>query len=500
MNNETMVAPATHAMDGLTQIHNQLREQYSETTNGITEPDTQSLMAYNGYYSLTGEGTPAGAFFTVDTNMVITNGGAPVYHISLIISLNGTQSNIFSFTRSSATFVKATATLTWPQSPSSEIFAPDINITFTRENNGSGVTATFTGSISLFGNPKFTGTGKTYNNIIPVTMYEGKYHEGTEKGSPLTMEIKEGYGLTYRDLFSTKEPTAVDSYIYNMNMYFFSFQRNKYMVKLIMGTSAAAGLVCNDLTAYNEHGAIPIPRSLQTILSTKNVEPNLNDKSEELMQYAGFYRISSTTPSAFAIHAFISIEGIYTVKSSGTEYKVEVGVSTDGKTSKVFTIDSTMTFDGSTLTIPAFNFNTEDLSITFDRTYVADGNHGSLVTISGNIGSTPFTGSTPLNPVPLSAFGGAEMKSMEGTETLSINNYKELTYQGVAITKLLYVPVMYIVAFDAEAADNIVMLSLGTDGGKGNTCIVTDKEATKQMNVVYAIPDGDSGQATPPQN
>lgn len=218
------------------------------------------------------------------------------------------------------------------------------------------------------------------------------------------------------------------------------------------------------------------------------------------MQYADFYRIKSTPITAFNTRAFISVEGIYTVKSSGTEYKVEIGVSTDGVTSKVFTVNSTMTFDGSTLIIPAFNLETEDLTIIFDRTYVADGNHGTLVNISGKIGDIPFTGSTPLNPVPLSAFGGAEMKAIDGSETLSIETDSQLTYQGVVVNELLYVPVMYIGAFDAEATGNTVVLSLGTDGGRGNTCIVTDKKAAHLMDVVYAIPDGHSGQATPPQN
>lgn len=130
MDTQTTVAPATHApMDGITQIHNQLRELYSETTNGITEPATQSLKAYNGYYALKGAGTAAGAFFTVDTNMIVTNDGLPVYHVSLIISLNGTQSHIFSFTGSSATFDEASDTFNWSQPKGSTVYAPDIDIT-----------------------------------------------------------------------------------------------------------------------------------------------------------------------------------------------------------------------------------------------------------------------------------------------------------------------------------------------------------------------------------
>lgn len=506
METTTTVAPATHSpLDGITQIHNQLRKQYSETTNGITEPGTQSLKAYNGYYSLKGEGTPAGSFFSVDTNMVITNGGDPVYHISLIICLNGKKSQIFNFTGTSATFDDSTATLKWTQPKGSQVYLPNINITFQRKNDGSGVSAIFTGSISLPGMPKFSGTGTTYNNIIPVTMYEGNYHDTKSTGSPLIMQIQPNYGLTYLDLLGNGNPTAVDSYIYNMNMYFFSFERKNalnetYLMKLIMGTSSGGGMVCNDLTQYDKSGAVPIPRNLQTILSTKNMAPELNEKSQELMQYAGFYRIKSTTEGALTSGAFISVEGIYTVKSGGTEYKIEVGVSLDGVTSKVYTIDANMTFDGTTLTIPPFNFNTGELTIVFDRTYVANGNYGTLVNISGTIGDIPFTGSTPLNPVPLTAFGGVEMKSPDGTESLSIESDSQITYQGVPVNELLYVPVMYIVAFDAEAPGNVVMLSLGTDGGRGNTCIVTDSKAVHLMNVVYAIPDGHSGQASPPMN
>lgn len=496
---ETTVASATHApLDGMTQIHNQLREKYSETTNGITEAATQSLMAYNGYYSL--EDTSAGAFFTVDTNMVITNGGQPVYHISLIISLNGKESGIFSFTGSSATFDEATATLKWTQQAGSTIVAPDLDITFKHVNDGSGVSASFTGTISLSGQSAFSGTGITYNNIIPVSMYEGNYHDTQASGNPLVMQIQPNFGLTYLNLLASGQPTAVDSYIYNMNMYFFSFQRDNFNIKLIMGTSAGGGLVSNDLTDYNKKGSSPVPRNLQTILTTKKMDPELNSKSKELMQYAGFYRIKSTTANALAAGAFLSVEGIYTVKSSGTEYKVEVGLSTDGVSSKVFTIDSTMTFDGTTLTIPAYNLHTEDITIIFDRSYVVNGNHGSLVSISGKIGDTPYTGSTPLNPVPLKAFSGVEMTSTDKTESLTIINDSQLIYQGLTIKELLYVPVMYIVAFDAEVPGNTVMLSLGTDGGKGNTCIITDAKAKHLMDVTVAIPDGHSGQAVPPVN
>ena len=507
MTTETLAAPATTAppagMEGMSQLHDQLREIYSETTNGVTDEHTQGLMAYNGYYQLTGEGAGTGAFFTVDTNMIITNGGAPVYHISLIISLNGTQSHIFQFTGSSASFDKETSTLTWKQPQGSTIYAPDINITFKRVNDGVSPLMSFTGSIILPGNPHFNGKGTSYNNIIPVTTYEGTYYDVKAAGSPKVMEILPDCGLKYLNLMESGEPTTVDSYIYNMNMYFFSFMRGDFNIKIIMGTSSGGGMVCNDFTTYNEKGATPLPRPLQTILKTTKMEPKLNARSEELMQYSGFYRIQSTTANALKPGAFVSIEGSYTIKPAGTEYKIELGVSTDGISSKLYVIDTNMTFDGETLTIPAENYNTGDITIKFKREYVAHGNYGSLVTISGTIGDTAFTGSTPLNPVPLTAFGGATMKSRDGLEKLSIPSDTEVIYNGNPQTELLYVPVMYIIAFPSEAPGQEVIVSLGTDGGRGNTAIITDpfmKKDNKLIDVTYAIPFGHSGQNTPPQN
>lgn len=497
------------SMDNTTQIHNQLREKYSEKTDGNTEADTLALMPYNGYYSLVAEGTQTqtGAFFTVDTNVVVSNGGTHIFDISLIISLDGIHSSVFSFTTSTATFNSATKMLNWTEPKGSKNGPLEIIITFQHESGDSGVTGTFTGTISIPGQPKFQGKGTTYNNLIPVSTYEGSFHD-IKDPSKIDMQIMPDHILNYRNLWdlNATHPTNVGSYIYNMNMYYFSFQRGDYLIKLIMGTSSSGGLVCNDITSYDSSSASPIPRNLQTITSTTSREiVNSNDQSEELMQYSGFYNLiikpESTHQEPPKTKPFISIEGIYTIHNYNTEYTVTIGVSIDGITTKVYTVDSNVKFDSSTntLTILPSSFNLDPIIISFNRAGIAGEGYRSLVNITGSIEGKSFSGSTLLNPVPLMAYSGAQMTSKNNTENLSITSNDQLTYNGVVIKNLTYVPLMYIAVFD-EPAGNEVFLSLGTDGGRGNTCIITDKEAAHSIDVVYAIPNGHSGQKSPPQN
>src|SRR2546428_11934488 len=84
-------------MSELASYHQQLAETYKDVANVEANPDIQKLIAFNGYYTLD---TAPGAFFAVDANMLVGNTPAPVYDISLLISLDGTTSARFPFTGS----------------------------------------------------------------------------------------------------------------------------------------------------------------------------------------------------------------------------------------------------------------------------------------------------------------------------------------------------------------------------------------------------------------
>lgn len=92
------------------------------------------------------------------------------------------------------------------------------------------------------------------------------------------------------------------------------------------------------------------------------------------------------------------------------------------------------------------------------------------------------TGFTLFNPVPLTVFGGVPMTNSKG-DTLTIKSNTEVIYNGVTMNDIIYVPVMYILAYPVE--NPTTMMSFGTNGLSGNTCIVTDPSG---MAVVSANP------------
>ncbi|HKC67081.1 MAG TPA: hypothetical protein VKG26_02545, partial [Bacteroidia bacterium] len=191
----------------------------------------------------------------------------------------------------------------------------------------------------------------------------------------------------------------------------------------------------------------------------------------------------------------LSVQAQYlTIAGQLDLYVVMIGISMDGVTATGYTFDTTMTFDttSNTLTIPA-TANPNDpnlpLSITFNRNYTP-ANYG-LVSITGIIGKTSVAGYTPLNPVPLSVFGGVTMTGLKGSNaegvSLTIVNDNEVIYNGTKIKtdmkSILYVPLMYILAY--PSVNPTTVMSFGTDGLRGNTCIITDNNG---IYVVYAIP------------
>jgi hypothetical protein len=497
--------------ENLTNLHNQLREKYKNTAPEDFSLDTASasLMAYNGYYTLSN--TP-GAFLSIDTNMVIKPPKAnqlvtPIYDISIIFSLDGTTSHIFPFTKATGSFDGTT--LNFKDGGFS------IHIAFSRTNL-NGATAIFEGTITqpiiINNTTKSTSTsviGTTYNNIIPMSMYEGTYIEkilGTID-DPM-MEIKPDYTLNYKAAGLFKTMKNVASYVYNMNMYFFSFMQEENTVKLIMGTSAQDGLVCNNMIIPPGPDAAvkTVSRTLTTgTKSSKNTPSGLNSNSKELANFSGFYHISSTQSGALKPGAFISVEGIYNISSGASNpiYTVKVGISLDGTTTKVITIDTNATFNTvkNKLTIPSDILEIADTVLTFTAGYTtvpsSKGKFGTLFSVSGTINGIPIKGTNPLGPVPLTAFMGAPMTNLTSNETLVIKSDSEIIYNGNIYEEILYVPVMYILAFDSMPG-KVVGLSLGTDGGKGTACIITNTSTTPMFSSVFGIPSGQSGQPKSP--
>lgn len=500
------------ATENLTNLHNQLREKYQNTTpEDVTlDTDTEKLMAFNGYYTLN---NVPGAFLSIDTNMLIKPPKSgqqvkPIFDVSIIISLDGTTSYIFPFTTAGGNSFDGT-TLTFTEG------AFTVNVVFSRENL-DGPTAIFTGTITQKKAQNNTTKlisatviGTTYNNIIPMKMYEGTYFDKILGYDDPMMEIKPDYELNYKAAGLFKKMNKVASYVYNMNMYFFSFMQDKNTIKLIMGTSAQDGLVCNNMIVPSGKDAAEktVSRTLTTgKISTKNTPTDFNANSKELASFSGFYHIYSTQTGALKPGAFISVEGIYNISSGASNpiYNVKVGISLDGTSSHVTTIDTKATFNTTTnkLTIPSAISGKPDTVLTFTAGYApvanSNGKFGTLFSVSGTIHGIPVSGTNPLGPVPLTAFMGAPMTNLNSNETLVINSDFKITYNGNVYEEILYVPVMYILAFDTMPG-KVVGLSLGTDGGKGTACIVTNTSTLPMFSSVFGIPNGQSGQPKVPK-
>ncbi|HXU28115.1 MAG TPA: hypothetical protein VN698_12870, partial [Bacteroidia bacterium] len=260
-------------------------------------------------------------------------------------------------------------------------------------------------------------------------------------------------------------------------------------VALIMGTADAKGFACNNMIVDAKGNTTS--RSLLTILKPKMITTtNLpNIASSALAAFSGYYHLTGGATG----NAFLSVQAQYITLAGQLDlYVVTVSVSMDGVTSTGYTFDTTMAFDTktNTLTIPATTGDPNlPLTITFTRAYTP-ATYG-LVNVAGKIGATAVTGYTPLNPVPLSVFGGAPMVGLKGGNgeaiSLSVVNDNQVIYKGSQFTtpmnSILYVPLMYILAY--PATNPCIVMSFGTDGLRGNACIVTDNNT---IYTVYAIP------------
>lgn len=498
MNNNTL--PNTVAsIEETANYHQQLLNQYSDPKVIIpSNPDTPKLMPYNGYYTLD---TAKGAFFAIDANMIIRpTAASPEYDMSLLISLDGTTATRFSFT---GTFDGSNLIQKWTMD------GLDISLTFTRTNSSYGTTVNCKGSISLPGASAVSVAGSTYNNPIPASLYKGDFYYTPVVGGPSVrvMHIGNNNQLMYDYGTNDGNLQEVTAYVYNLNMYYFSLMHGITNVKLIMGTAAAQGFACNDMSFIDNNLN---SRSLTTIPNGIAPQPQLSDFTlagtghDALANFSGYYQI----PTEANPLAFVSVQAQYVSLASKLTldlYSVMISYSLDGVSSTGFLFDASkgMTFDTTlnTLMIPASS-GQKPLVLTFNRDY--NERTGALVSVTGDIDGTSISGSTLFNPVPLSAFGGVTMTN-DNEDALTINNDNSVTYASSATVvsgsetetdqktttynSLIYVPLMYIVAAPADAPK--LVLSLGTDGTKGNVSIVITEPNTPNQKTtsVYAIND-----------
>ncbi len=459
--------------------HHQLLDKISQHPSLLTpvSPDTPKLMPFNGYYML---GNATGAFFAVDTNMVISpTSPEPVFDLTLIISLDGKSATRYAFT---GTFDGTTLTQNWETGLS-------INLCFSRMTESFGLVAAFTGSIALPGQPAVSVSGATYNNPIPASLFAGDYYylPSTGSKSPIkVMSIGSGNQLQYDNGSNSGLLVPVTSYIYNLNMYFFTFMQGGQggaQVNLIMGTAADQGFACNDMTT----GAA---RSLVTIPNAQKPAIELYDLSGSLLaDFSGYYPIQAVTSpaspaSSLSASAFVSIQAQYATVLPNTGWDLNfvlISVSLNGTSSQAYYFNPlTMSFDGQTLNMPQ-----QGITLKLNRKY--NPQNGSLVSMSGTINSQAISGYTLFNPVPLSAFAGLPMMNSQ-YEKLIVNNDNSVTYNGTNMNSIIYVPLMYILAYPAD--NPTVVMSFGTDGIHGNACIVTVNANTPDLKTssVWAIP------------
>lgn len=458
----------------LTAYHDHLAQQFSDPTIKIVvNPDTNKLLPFNGYYTLS---SAKGAFFAIDTNMIVQPNEAPTYIIDLLISLDGVKAERFPFsgTFDGTQLIQNTEDVT-------------INLTFNRPVDTYGPTVNCYGAITLSGNQQVDVIGNTYNNPIPANLFMGEYYN-SDAPTQKVMIIGPNNSLQYDGGVANGVLKDVSSYIYNMNMYYFSFkqgEKDETSVKIIMGTAAAQGFACNNISVT---GSDVVSRSLLTIPITQKIKevPYLN--TEVLPDFSGYYQI----PQPNAPYAFLSVQAQYVTVSEKLDldlYLVMISYSLDGVTSKGFCVDTLkgMSFNNSTNTLTVTAAPGQDaMELTFTRSY--NPTTGSLVEVKGTINDLQISGSTLFNPVPLSVFGGVPLTNPTG-DSMTVNDDNSVTFNGATYSSLIYVPLMYIVA--APVKNTNLVLSYGTDGLRGNACIVTiatlDKTTNPVLTAVYAI-------------
>lgn len=464
----TMPRSAGAAADGIASFHRELLTKYaSGKPSALPTPAWVALQRFNGMYALSGSGTAPSAFFSIDANIVYANGVANT-DISLIVSLDGATSQRVPFT---GTFDGQHLV----QAATASGFG--VELTLSRPQTPPGVMAACSGTITPANGSPIQVSGVTYNNPIPYEVFEGTYYpssftSGEMQSAAPVVKIAPDYQLFYDN--GGGPLTPVESYVYNVNMYYFAFGPNQ-STNLIMGTAGAKGLACNNM--YLDASGGLQTRSLATIPNpqTGNSPKNGNANTKALSDLSGFYQLPSIAPGAF-----LSILGQYQFAAGViVGYSVNIGLSLDGTTSCAYTFDDTMTFQNGTLTIPNV------LEVKIARNFDPEG--GTLSTLVGTISGTPsVSGYNYFNPVPLSAFGGATMTTSAGTDPLEVQSDTALSFKTKPMEAGVYVPLMYIVA--GLTGKDEWFMSFGSGGQKGNACIVTSVPPATTV-VVSAIPN-----------
>lgn len=452
----------------------------------VPSPDTQALLPYNGYYALN---SAPGAFFAIDANLVVSNGGGEAsYMTTLYVSLDGKTSHSVPF--SSGTFDGTTLV--------QNADGLSLNLTLTRASDPE-ITAQLSGQIAILPALPVTVSGSTYNNPINSSLFRGTYYlleefilspsMKTWKTINKVMQIGENNALYYDYGSGDNKLKQVQSYIYNMNMYYFQFLNGTKKVQLIMGTAGSAGFACNDMTVNGKNVS---SRSLQTIIWDNKVNYNIisdlepNPNSQELAAFSGYYPLTSIHPQAF-----LSILGQYTVFFGDVVYSASITFSFDGVNSTSYEfVEKHMSFVNNVLTLADATNNT-NISLTFSKQY----NAGTmmLAQVTGNINQyTNLESWTPFNPVPLDAFGGVPMTNTDSSvnivsksSVIYTTGTNTPTPNAVNMNSFIYVPLMYILANPWNSPTTV--LSLGTSKNNGNVSIVIDV-ATDTTTFVQALP------------
>ncbi len=166
--------------------------------------------------------------------------------------------------------------------------------------------------------------------------------------------------------------------------------------------------------------------------------PTTESPAQEMVPYTGFYPLnpSADVPAgAFVLvdtsFSAVSIAGIGTSKA----YLAQISISTDGKTSTVYTMDD-CTFADSVLTITSGGNPVATLTFA---------SASGVTSLSGKIGTTTVSGTTPFAPIHLPLWAGTYYQ-----QTGSIGSGPATVY--------LYAPKLQI---DAE---NNVSYAIGNDG------------------------------------
>ncbi len=448
--------------------------------SGMSEKQQKmALVAFNGYYAL--DNSP-GAYFFVDTNVFVTEGGAKRrYVVSLVVSLDGKTSQSVNFN----------GRFDGKHLTQQTVGGPSFDLMFKRQPKKLGPTVKVSGTISLPGQAPVATSGSTYDNPIPFSFWGGQtyYESAPGSGGKSTAAVVMGKNgeLFYDKGSNGNSLVKVKSYRYNLDMYYFKFTGGY----LIMGTAGQSGLTINDMgekdgMVVSQRALVTHPNASAPSTGAENWYPKVTGVTA-LMDFSGYYSIATKKYP----NAFVSIQGENLADpelSSEDLSRVLISVSRNGKTVKSWYYDTAgqMAFNGKVLRMPK-----QGITLRFERDF--DARSGGLFQMTGKIKERNVQGSSPFNSVPLSVFAGS-MSDSAGEHVLVITKAGDVSLDGQVISNYQYVPTMYILAGPLPGStvvpQPVTLLSLGYSGTNGTTAIVTTDYGTPQVKTftVYAIP------------